>query len=82
MIEHRGRKRDYLVLGVWDNENELRIKIWVTDGGSWRLARNESFCVWDMQVLAFKRDVYVSTMLCRQPNVDARLARTLRSDVE
>ncbi|MEN3261842.1 isochorismatase family protein [Sodalis endosymbiont of Spalangia cameroni] len=82
MIEHQGRERDYLVLGVWDNENELRIKIWVTDGGSWRLARNESFCVWDMQVLAFERDAYVSTILCRPPNVDAWLARTLRNDVE
>ncbi|WP_158382513.1 hypothetical protein [Candidatus Sodalis pierantonius] len=54
----------------------------MTDSGSWRLARNVSFCVWDMQVLAFERDAYVSTMLCRQPNVDAWLARTLRSDAE
>ncbi|WMQ74737.1 MAG: hypothetical protein GPOALKHO_001755 [Sodalis sp.] len=53
-----------LFFGPWDNENGLRIKIWVTDGGSWRLACNESFCIWDMQVLAFEGNAYVSTMLC------------------
>lgn len=69
VIEHRGAGADYVVLGWWDRENELPVRIKVRDQqpeSQWRAAGpSESFCVWDLQVIAFERDLYVSTMLER-----------------
>jgi hypothetical protein len=69
VIEHRGSGADYVVLGWWDRENELPTRIRVRDqqpGSQWRGAGpSESFCVWDLQVIAFERDAYVTTMLAR-----------------
>jgi hypothetical protein len=73
---------DYLVVGWWDNENELRMKIWVTENGQWREALNESFCVWDMQVMAFERDAFVATLLQKQPDVAAYLQQQLTINLE
>src|SRR5687767_2888905 len=54
IIEHQGRNVDYLVLGWWDRENELPLRVFVrdaSDGEGWRPARgSESVCVWDLQV--------------------------------
>jgi len=67
VIAHQGRTALYCVLGWWDNENELPVRIFVRaldDGAEWRAARGgESFCVWDLQVIAFEREAYVATLL-------------------
>lgn len=64
LIEHQGNA-DYLVLGWWDRENELPLRVFVRDG-AWRPARDaESICVWDLEVLAQEREVYLRTMLGR-----------------
>jgi hypothetical protein len=66
-IAHQGRTALYYVLGWWDNENELPLRIFVRaleGGAQWRAARgSESVCVWDLQVVAFERDTYVATVL-------------------
>jgi hypothetical protein len=59
LICHRGRELHYVVLGWWDNENELSVRVFVRDGADWRAARSESFCVWDLQVFWHEREVYV-----------------------
>ncbi len=82
MLEHRGKTMDYLVVGWWDNENELRMKIWVTENGQWREALSESFCVWDMQVMAFERNAFVATLLQQEPDIAAYLNQHLTVDVE
>ncbi|WP_114192894.1 isochorismatase family protein [Edaphovirga cremea] len=82
LIEHQGKTMDYLVAGWWNNENELRIKVWVTECGEWRAAREESFCVWDMQVMAFERNAFVATLLQDKPDIPAYMAQHLRIDVE
>ncbi|GLC24537.1 hypothetical protein [Roseisolibacter agri] len=90
LIAHRGRGADYLVLGWWSEENELPVRVLRRDqrpGASWRPARDgESFCVWDLQVIAFERDAWVDTVMTddadRAPlaaRVDAYLARWLSS---
>lgn len=66
LLAHQGRGADYAVLGWWDLENELPLRVAVRlDGetGGWRPARNESICVWDLEILAFERDAYVATLL-------------------
>lgn len=63
-IHHRGRGMDYLVLGWWDRENEMPLRVWVRpEGGRWRGARGESVCVWDLTLIAHERDAYVRHVL-------------------
>ncbi len=64
IIEHQGNAVDYLVLGWWDRENELPLRVFVRDSGTWRPAQgSESVCVWDLQVIWHERQAYVSTIL-------------------
>ncbi len=66
LVAHQGSGMDYLVLGWWDRENELPLRVFVRadDGGTWRPAHgSESVCVWDLQVIAHERDAYVETVL-------------------
>lgn len=68
LILHRGRGADYGVLGWWDRENELPLRVFVrypgTDDARWRAARGgESVCVWDLEVVAREREAYVATYL-------------------
>jgi hypothetical protein len=66
-IAHQGNGADYAVLGWWDNENELPLRVVVrpqTPGGMWRPAReSEAVCVWDLEVIWFERQAYVQTVL-------------------
>lgn len=69
-VLHAGRGANYAVLGWWDRENELPVRIFVRphDEPTWRPSRGgESFCVWDLQVVAFERDAYVQTLLANPP---------------
>ena len=88
VIAHRGRGADYVVLGWWSEENELPVHVVRRDQAphaAWRAAREgESFCVWDLQVIAFERDAWVATVLSADgarallaERVDAYLARRL-----
>ena len=85
LILHQGRGMNYVVLGWWDRENELPVRVFVSapvEGHRWRPAEgSESFCVWDLQVLWFERQAYVETVL--RPGgcdpVDAYLTRVLAS---
>jgi hypothetical protein len=67
VIAHQGRTALYYVLGWWDNENELPLRVFVRgleEGSAWRPARgSESVCVWDLQVISFEREAYVATLL-------------------
>lgn len=65
LIAHQGRTGDYVVLGWWDHENELPVRVWVRRRDSpWRPAESgESFCVWDMEVIWAERRAWIDTML-------------------
>ena len=75
LILHRGRGADYTVLGWWDRENELPLRVFVrypgTDDAQWRVSRRgESVCVWDLEVVAIERAAYIATYLdaaCADP---------------
>ena len=84
-IVHQGRGADYIVLGWWDRENELPLRIYVKtpEDTSWRPARgSESVCVWDLEVISFERDAYITTVLARPPeSTQAYLDRVLDKPV-
>jgi hypothetical protein len=70
LIAHQGNNINYLVLGWWDRENELPLRVFVSDpgdAGPWRAARDaESVCVWDLQVIWSEREAYVATIMSSQ----------------
>jgi hypothetical protein len=75
LIVHRGRDAEYVVLAWWDRQNELPVKVFVRNEGPWRPAReDESFCVWDLELVASERDAYVETVLA-DGDAEAYLAR-------
>jgi hypothetical protein len=77
LISHQGRTGDYVVLGWWDNENELPLRVFVRDGATerWRPAEgSESVCVWDLEILWLERNAYVQTVLGASPSVDTYAA--------
>jgi hypothetical protein len=81
---HQGRTADYLVLGWWDNENELPLRVAVRDAGGWRpAAGGESVCVWDLKVIWHEREAYVATVLSGRPggSPEAYLSKTLEGTV-
>jgi hypothetical protein len=55
------------VLGWWDRENELPLRVFVSpdlSAGSWRRSEgSESVCVWDLEILWAEREFYVATVL-------------------
>lgn len=79
VIRNQGAAWVYIVLGWWDCENELPLRIWSRprrNGGVWGPARaSQSICVWDAQVVDFERNAYVEHVLARahQPDLDAYL---------
>ena len=79
VIEHQGISVTYLVLGWWDRENELPLRVWVCDDGGWRPARDgESACVWDLEVIWFERNAWVETMMAGRAAADGRTAYLAR----
>jgi hypothetical protein len=62
-IAHTGRGVHYAVLGWWDNENELPIRLFVREFGD--------------KVIAHERDVYVAQVLSKpdQPDLEGYLYR-------
>lgn len=83
IILHQGNGIDYTVLGWWDRENELPMRVFVCDqpgSNTWRpAAGSESICVWDLQVIWAERDAYVNTVLAGPvPDTDAYLNHSAR----
>jgi hypothetical protein len=79
-VLHQGRTGDYAVLGWWDNENELPLRVYVRDATGWRpAAGGESVCVWDLKVVWHERETYVATVLGESGDekIDSYLSRTL-----
>ena len=78
LIAHHGRTADYVVLGWWDHENELPLRVFVRtpDEGVWRPAgEHESVCVWDLEVIWAERQAYVDTVLSADGSIEAYLTR-------
>jgi hypothetical protein len=68
-ILHHGKTSDYFVLCWWDGQIELPTRVYVCGQEGWRPAtRGESFCVWDLRVIWWEREAYVTTVLARRPD--------------
>lgn len=77
VILHQGRGARYIILGWWDNENELPLRIWTQPsnacGAPWLPASaSQSVCVWDLEVLNFERHAYVERVLRKPEAPDLR----------
>jgi len=83
-IAHQGRGMYYVVLSWWGNENEYFNRVFVRPYGTnqqWREAtEHESACVWDLQIIYFEREAYVTTILSREgtPDLEAYLSLHLQ----
>lgn len=88
VISHQGRNADYAVLGWWGRENELPLRVVLSEGesadamGTWRLAAgDESVCVWDLQVIAHEREAWVRHGLREGgPDLEAYLRDALQAE--
>jgi hypothetical protein len=80
MIEHQGKNIDYLVLGWWDRQNELPLRVWVCPvEENWRPAKgSESICVWDLQIIWAERQAYVASVMQGRPTYDYASFNTMR----
>lgn len=67
LIRHAGKEAHYVVLGWWDNQNELLTRIMVRELSSrapWHDASGGfSFCVWDLKVMWHERNAFVKHVL-------------------
>jgi hypothetical protein len=84
---HDGRGHCFVFVDWWADENELHHHVFVSPaaapaGLEERTASGLSACVWDLAVLCFERDAWVSTVLANPdgPDVDAYFARRLSTD--
>ena len=76
-IAHQGATADYLVLGWWDQQNELPLGVWRREVRGWRPAlASESVCVWDLEIIWFERNAWVETALSGSP-IDAAVFQYL-----
>ncbi len=81
LIAHQGRTANYLILGWWDQENELPLRVFVSRDRrpeGWRDAEgSESICVWDLEILWAERQAYIATVLAASgSDVAGYLSRT------
>ncbi|MFT5162102.1 MAG: hypothetical protein ACI9FJ_000670 [Alteromonadaceae bacterium] len=78
MIKHAGNQCNYLIMAWWANENECFIEVFISECGNydtdpvqWRAAIDESFCIWDLQVINAERNQFVDHISCNEGEVDA-----------
>ncbi|CAM3855302.1 hypothetical protein VA7868_00094 [Vibrio aerogenes CECT 7868] len=73
VIFHRGAGNlHYLVLSWWDNDNELFTSVSVERDGVWHTDPTQySFCLYDMEVMWRERNLYIDTMDCAEPSLEA-----------
>lgn len=84
---HRGRGVDVVFVDWWARENELHHHLYLAaPGRPSSLRRRKSHelfgCVWDLEVLAFEREVWIRCVLAhpRSPRWDDYLSRALERD--
>jgi hypothetical protein len=67
-ILHHGATSDTFVLCWWDGQIDLPTRVYVSGAHGWRPATGgESFCVWDLRVIWWEREAYVTTVLAGRP---------------
>lgn len=71
-IFHRGATQHYLVLCWWANDNELFTSVSVLTPTGWvENPQQYSFCVYDLEVMWFERELFIGTLDCPHPDLGA-----------
>jgi len=81
VIFHKGESCNYLVFIWWGNDNELFTSVSVEVGNKWvEDPAKYSFCLYDMEVMWLERNIYIETIDCGSPSLDAyRKSRAILS---
>jgi len=70
-IFHKGESSLYLVLAWWGNDNELFTSVSVLTGSGWvEDASRFSFCLYDLEVFWYERNVYIETMYSGECSIE------------
>ncbi len=77
IICHEGSTMRYLVACAWGNDNELFVEVRVFIEGEWRKSKEYSFCLYDMEVMWFERNAYVSSLYSGNPDREQYLKTSL-----
>lgn len=82
VIAHEIDTHRYLITCWWDNQNELFVRCSVgptSHPGQWDFSgASFSFCVWDMEIMAFEREAWIDCALRGQPlKVDEYVRRLM-----
>lgn len=84
---HQGKTGNFVFVDWWADENELHHHVYVSssdrpDALEYRTPTGLAACAWDLRVICFERDAWVSSVLERHaaPDLDGYLASTLETD--
>ncbi|WP_266183215.1 hypothetical protein [Dyella humicola] len=81
VICHDGANARYLILAWWGNDNELFISVSAETASGWvEDSSRYAVCLWDLEVIWHERNVFVDTMYCPTPKLDAYRERRITSD--
>ncbi len=71
-IFHEGELYPYLILGYWQNGNELFVRVYVHINKHWLEDPAQfSFCLYDMEVMWNERNICITTIDNDSPSLDA-----------
>jgi hypothetical protein len=84
---HDGRTGNFVFVDWWADENELHHHVFISPSGEPAelydmTATGPTACVWDLRVIGFERDAWLSKVLRNPsgPDIDAYLAERLNED--
>jgi hypothetical protein len=71
-IMHDGASCEYLIVGWWQNDNELFVSVSVKEPNAWIEDMTKySFCLWDMDVIWHERNSFIRHLYSGTKDLDA-----------
>ncbi|MBX3747035.1 MAG: isochorismatase [Verrucomicrobiae bacterium] len=85
---HDGRTANFVFVDWWADENELHHHVYISptndpEALDYRTPTGLAACVWDLRVIGFERDAWLTTVLRNPtgPDLEEYLRTTLNEDV-
>lgn len=84
---HHGKDANFVFVDWWANENELHHNVFISDKKNPdhltpQTSSGAIACVWDLQLIGFERDAWVSHILCKpmEPDIQSYIDTTLNGE--